>query len=94
MSRGLPGRAGPVTLGYGGPPGFFVAALEELRRHPGQSGAKRRLKDVQHVTVWAKLVELKAMNITPEFVASVAKADGEVPPVGDLVKYKLFGHRR
>jgi hypothetical protein len=57
MSRGLPGRAGPVTQGYGGPPGFVVAAIRRGFR-VGQSGTKRRLREMQEAIVWAKLVEL------------------------------------
>jgi hypothetical protein len=41
-----------------------------------------------------KLVELKAMNITPEFVRSVAGEQKELPPVGKLVDRKIFGSRR
>lgn len=56
-SRGLAGRAGPVTQGYGGPPAFVVAAFKRGLIF-GQSGHKRRLRELQPVIVWAKLVEL------------------------------------
>lgn len=57
MSRGPPGRAGPVTQGYGGPPRFVVIAIRRGIR-PGQSGTKRRLREMQEVIVWARLIEL------------------------------------
>lgn len=56
-SRGTPGRAGPVTLGYGGPPSFVVAALERNVRLGGGGVAKRRLRELQPIVVWAKLIE-------------------------------------
>lgn len=59
MSRGLPGRAGPVTQGYGGPPQFVIEAFKRgIRIRPGQSGTKRRLRELQEVIVWAKLIEV------------------------------------
>lgn len=54
-SRGIPGRAGPVTLGYGGPPGEIIRALESLK-------TPRHGKSFQHLEeelyVWAKLIEV------------------------------------
>ena len=56
MRDGVPGRAGPVTQGYGGPPpGFVVTAFRQLVF--GQSGTKRRLAQLDEVIVWAKLIE-------------------------------------
>jgi len=61
-SRGLPGRAGPITQGYGNPPQFVVSALQRnLSLRLGQSGTKRRLRELQHVIVWAKLIEVNDM---------------------------------
>jgi hypothetical protein len=53
-SRGLAGRAGLVTQGYGGP------LHEVLRRivRIGQSGAKRALRELDEVIVWAKMIRL------------------------------------
>lgn len=65
-SRGKVSRAGLVTQGYGG---IFRAALEEIRRivRVGQSGAKRAVRELEEVIVWAKLVrvndEAPAKNI-------------------------------
>lgn len=56
-SRGLPGRAGPVTQGYGGPPRFVVVALRRGFRIGG-SGTKRRLRELEPIIVWARLVEV------------------------------------
>jgi hypothetical protein len=41
-----------------------------------------------------KLVQLKALNITPEFVRSAAGAQGELPPVSEVVERKVFAGRR
>ena len=50
-----------VTRGYGGPPAFVVQAI--LRGITvGQSGAKRRLREMKEVLVWAKMIEI---NDTP-----------------------------
>ena len=56
-SRGLAGRGGMVTQGYGGPLRFV---LEQIRRvvRVGQSGAKRALKELDDVIVWAKLIRI------------------------------------
>jgi hypothetical protein len=54
-SRGLAGRAGPVTQGYGGPPSFVVEAF--ARRVHGRSG-KRPDDELNTVILWAKLIEL------------------------------------
>lgn len=51
-------RAGPVTMGYGGPPGIFVAGVEELLRRPhGRSGGVK-VDDLQQVVIWAQLIEV------------------------------------
>lgn len=65
MSRGAAGRAGPVTQGYGGPPQIVVLAIREgIRIRVGQSGTKRRLRELQPIIVWAKLVEVN--NVAPQ----------------------------
>lgn len=59
--RSIPNSAGPVMAGFGGPPHFVVAALEEnrpARLRLGQSGAKRRLDQLDEVIIWAKLIEV------------------------------------
>ena len=56
---GVPGRAGPVTQGYGGPPAFVVTTLANLRQiNLGQSGLKRRIRELDEIIVWAKLIEI------------------------------------
>lgn len=45
-----------VTQGYGGPPAFVVAAFQR-GIIVGQSGHKRRMRELQPVIVWAKLLE-------------------------------------
>lgn len=54
-SRGLPGRAGPVTQGFGGPPSFVVETL--VRRAHGRSG-KRPDDELHTFILWARLVEV------------------------------------
>jgi hypothetical protein len=46
-----------VTQGYGGPPAFVVAAFQRGLIF-GQSGRKRRLRELETVIVWAKLLEV------------------------------------
>jgi len=38
-------------------------------------------------------VQLKALDITPEFVRTVAGAGQPMPPVSKLVELKMFGRR-
>lgn len=56
-SRGKAGVAGMVTQGYGG---IFRIVKDQLRRFAkaGQSGAKRALKELEDVVVWAKLIRV------------------------------------
>jgi len=61
-SRGVAGQAGPVTMGYAGIPRFVI---DVFRRRYGSSGYKRRLKEFQFVTVWAKLLEING-KISPK----------------------------
>ena len=56
-SRGEPGRAGLVTQGFGGPPSFVLEALRRGVR-VGGGGTRRRLRELQPVIVWARLVEV------------------------------------
>ena len=46
-----------ICQGYGGPPAFVIAAIGR-GIIVGQSGAKRRLRDMDQVIVWAKLIEV------------------------------------
>lgn len=57
-SSGSPGRAGPVTLGYGGPPSFVVEAIEEFTRVRHGGSKRRHSDDLETVIVWARLVEV------------------------------------
>jgi hypothetical protein len=56
-SRGIPGRAGMITQGYGG---FFKKIVEAGVRlyKAGQSGAKRAAKELEDIIVWAKLMRV------------------------------------
>ncbi len=54
-TRGLGRTQLLVTQGYVGPPAFVVVALQ---RNFGQSGLKRRQRDLDLVVVWAKLIEI------------------------------------
>jgi hypothetical protein len=58
-SRGLAGRAGLVTQGYGGPIAAVIEGLRRLR-HLGAAGTKRAIKELEHIIVWAKLVRVNA----------------------------------
>lgn len=49
-----------ITQGYGGPPAFVVAAFQR-GIIVGQSGRKRRLREMDTIVVWAKLIELNDM---------------------------------
>lgn len=64
-TRGVVGRSGPVTLGYGGIPKFVYEAVQEAARViiRGGSGADIR-KELYPIIVWAKLVEIN--NSTPK----------------------------
>lgn len=57
VSRGVPGRAGLITQGYGG---IFRFIKEQAVRfiRAGQSGTKRALQELQEVIVWAKLIRI------------------------------------
>lgn len=56
-SRGIPGRAGMITQGYGG---FFKKIVEAGVRlyKAGQSGAKRAARELEDIIVWAKLIRV------------------------------------
>lgn len=56
-SRGIPGRAGMVTQGYGGLFKKIVEAGVRLYK-AGQSGAKRAARELEEVIVWAKLIRV------------------------------------
>jgi hypothetical protein len=60
VSRGVAGRAGMVTQGYGGPPPFIAQTFRQINL--GQSGYKRRLEELDEVIVWAKLVNVNGVE--------------------------------
>jgi hypothetical protein len=63
-SRGLAGRAGPVSRGFGGF-SFFVAPIERpIRLKLGQSGFKRRMQELDEVIVWAKCMTVNDVEPT------------------------------
>lgn len=46
-----------ICQGYGGPPAFVITAILRGIR-VGQSGTKRRLRELDPIIVWAKLIEV------------------------------------
>ena len=56
-SRGVAGRAGLITQGYGG---IFKAIKEVAVRaiKTGQSGAKRALQELEEIIVYARLIRI------------------------------------
>ncbi len=60
VMRAVPNRAGPVTMGYAQLDAVVEPGVSlEHRRIVGQSGAKRRLRDLEEtLTIWARLVEV------------------------------------
>jgi hypothetical protein len=42
----------------------------------------------------SKLVQLKALDITPEFIRSHVAAQAPLPSIDQLVQMKMFGHKR
>lgn len=63
-SRGIPGRAGMITSGFGGK--IFERIKEEFVRvvRTGRSAAEKITKEVQEVIIWAKLIRIN--NDKPE----------------------------
>lgn len=57
VSRGIAGRAGLITQGYGGPLAAVKEAVKRLIK-VGQSGTKRALQELQEIVVWAKLIRV------------------------------------
>ena len=53
-----------VVQGYGPtvPSAIIAAVTEATRRHPGQSGTKRRLDQLEEFIVWARLVEVNGRS--------------------------------
>lgn len=61
VARSLAQSSGIVVQGYGPTvPSAIVVTVTEAtrRRHPGQSGTKRRLEQLDEFIVWARLVEV------------------------------------
>lgn len=53
--RSVPNSSGPITQGYGPlVPTFVVVPF--VRPRVGQSGLKRRLRELDEIIVWAKLI--------------------------------------
>lgn len=66
VSRGAAGRAGLVTQGYTGVvPKSIVDALTLRPIVVGQSGAKRRIDQLDEVIIWAKLIEVNSKAAPP-----------------------------
>lgn len=73
-SRGVVGRAGMVTQGYGGVFRFVVEVARQAVKL-GQSGAKRALRELEEVIVAVKLIrvndEKPAQNIQGSITVKV-----------------------
>lgn len=70
-TRGVVGRSGPITLGYGGIPKFVEEALtqEAVRRLHG--GRPKPLDQIDEIVVWAKLVSVNGERTTKNISGSV-----------------------
>lgn len=75
-SRGIAGRAGLITQGYGGPPPeVIVKALERVRING------KTHKDIDELVVWAKLLEVNNKATSKNIEGSVKiNADDIVQP--------------
>lgn len=71
LRGGVPGRAGPVSQGYGGyPPEFVPEAFQRAIKY-GRSGSKRALDELETVIVWAKLIEVNDRDIKKDISGHV-----------------------
>lgn len=70
-TRGVIGRSGPITLGYGGIPKFVEEALtqEVVRRLHG--GRPKPIEQIDEVIVWAKLVSVNGERTNQNISGSV-----------------------
>lgn len=83
-SRGLPGRAGLITQGYGGIPVVVVQAL--ARRRAAAAGTAEIVKEIQLITIWAKLIEVN--NQQP-----VRKVEGSITVEANDLNVKVMLER-
>lgn len=81
VSRGIAGRAGLITQGYGGPLAAVKEAVKRLIK-AGQSGTKRALQELQEVIVWAKLIRVN--DVAPK-VALEGSVKVRVSDVSQIV---------
>ena len=84
--------AGFARVGYADIPGDGLVQLRALGVTPDYITGLQRL-GYRNLPV-SQLVQLKALDITPEFVRPTVDQRSPLPPVHQLVEYKLFGRRR
>lgn len=86
-TRGVIGRSGPITLGYGGIPKFVEEAVtqEIVRRLHG--GRPRPLEHVDEIIVWAKLVSVNDKRTSQNISGTVTikKTSGTIRTIVEHV---------
>lgn len=83
--------AGFARIGYANVPGDGLVQMRALGITPDYIAGFQRI-GYRNLSV-DKLVQLRALNITPEFVRSAAGAQGDLPPVSEVVERKVFSGR-
>lgn len=85
-SRGLPGRAGLVTQGFGGIPPVIVQALES--RVARAKGGSSKIEEVRLITIWAKLIELNNHRpiVSVEGHVTVSVPDNDIKILLERIK--------
>ena len=83
--------AGFSRVGYANLPGDGLVQLRALHVTPEYIAGFQQL-GYRNLPL-NELVELKALNITPDFVRSTVGQQAVMPPVHQLVEYKIFGKR-
>ena len=84
--------AGFARVGYADVPSDGLVQLRVLGITPDYITGFQRL-GYRDLPV-GQLVQLRALGITPEFVRTTVGQESPMPPVHQLVEYKLFGKRR
>lgn len=83
--------AGFVRVGYANVPGDGLVQLKALGVTPDYIAGFQQL-GYRDLPV-RELVQLKALDITPEFVRTTVGQQTALPPVNQLVEYRIFGKR-
>lgn len=89
-SRGKPGNAGMITMGYGG---IFVKIAAQARRliRVGQSGTKRAMREMQDAIVTMRLLRVNEKP-SPELVigSSVSRKINETKHVSVKIQSAIM----